>query len=504
MKARVEASGGVFVPPNQYKVMMQSGGKPKKAATRTAPHQVAEYSAKKQYKQSFKEVSPETDQLVSQILNPEDCNDIVRWPNTYGLSAVYKSKTVLNAKFSSTGRCCVAVNPCLRNSIFTTFGGITAQGLQASTTTGVANPNPYSVQRLDMATNDLQEHGNPIIMASRHALLACPNAANNKMLYPVNITWQSTSTPRLSFRFPAAVAGQIQVTVLFYDAGFNVVNSQSAWIGNVTAPSGVGADVAFATLAVAPNVQYFSVSYVTLALPYVGRSYIFIHDDNATPATMTAPNHAQHCYIADIKDADQIEKSSGQAFVLAQSLLVTPEMSDLSNGGMLSIARIPANTMVGAEDQTINFSNWYDWIASLPNNAHDGPIKEGGYAFYVPQDETGYFYRDADSFLFKDLPYVVSEFTVSDTTEAAIVRIKVCTIVQFTTSSSVYALCPSSRMSDVDFVHHVMSVVPAAYNNRDHKDGIKAALKTVGKSAVKILKNPKTYTTAATLAALLL
>jgi len=174
-------------------------------------------------------------------------------------------------------------------------------------------------------------------------------------------------------------------------------------------------------------------------------------------------------------------------------------MSDLNNGGVLAIARVPGASVIGAGDDEVDFNTWYDWIASLPYNSHDGAVKKGGYAWYLPEDETGFFYRPLDTYFGKELPYMVSEFTASDTTEAAIVRIKVVTIVQFTTTSSVYDCRPSCFVSEMAFMHHILSLVVAAYSNDGHKEGLKKMLKKVGGHVVKLLKNPKTYATVAEL-----
>jgi len=49
------------------------------------------------------------------------------------------------------------------------------------------------------------------------------------------------------------------------------------------------------------------------------------------------------------------------------------------------------------------------------------------------------------------------------------------------------------------FMHHILSLVVAAYSNDGHKEGLKKMLKKVGGQVVKLLKNPKTYATVAEL-----
>jgi len=504
-KMKAEAAGQVFLPPNQYKAMMKDRAKPKytKKAVRTNPQQVASYTAKKAFKSEYKEISPDTELLIDQCLNPEDVNESTRWPNTYGLSATYKCKTILNAKFSDENRCCVAVNPTVRDSIFTTAGSSGQQQLNKYDTNGAANP--FSLQDIILAsTNTVVSWSAPIILESRQALIPFPNSQTAQLLYPIGFSYQANTNINniaLNMRFPAALSDQAQVRVTYYSSSYtNVYDSGYISITNQGSPSGMGITNLGLGNAIVPTVAYMAVQIRGTILPYTGPVYLYFTYDPATGPTtlgyLDYPNHAQHVTIHDIRDADTIVDSATQAFVLAQSLLITAEMSDLNNGGVLSIARVPGATVIGEGDDEVDFNSWYEWIASLPYNAYDGAVKNGGYCWYLPEDETGFFYRPLDTYFGKELPYMVSEFTVSDNTEASVVRIKVSTIVQFTTTSSIYDCRPSCYVSEMAFMHHILSLVQAAYSNDGHKAGLKAGLKKVAASVVKLLKNPKTYATA--------
>lgn len=506
-RLQVEKLGQVFIPPSQYKAMMAAKAKPtySKSALRTAPQQVASYSARKAYKKDFKEISPDTDLLIDQTLNPEDCNESIRWPNTYGLSATYKSKTILNAKFSADNRCCVVVNPSVRDSIFTTFGDVTGSFLGQYGTANVANP--FSIQSVQLlGNNNVVPWSSPIFIDGRQAIIPFPNTQTQQLLYPAGFVINSPSTTNitLSMRFPAALGAQSSVRFTTYNSSYLVV-SDSGWqtIGNQGNPAGQGYDfLSTITTTNAPSVAFFSIQMRGTPLPYVGDVFLFFrHEDNVNlnSAQLVAPNHAQHVAVYDIRDSDTIVDSATQAFILAQSLLITAQMSDLNNGGVLAIARVPGGTVVGEGDDEVDSSTWYEWIASLPYNAYDGAVKDGGYTWYLPEDETGYFYRPLDTYFAKELPYLVSEFTASDVTEASIVRIKVATIVQFTTTSSLYDCRPSCHISEMAFMHHVLSLIQASYPNGTHKEQLVKALKKVGGQVVKLLKNPKTYTTVAQL-----
>jgi len=436
-KAKVEAAGQVFLPPSQYKAMMGNKTKPtySKKAVKVNPHQVASYSARKAYKKDFKEISPDTDLLIDQVLNPEDVNETIRWPNTYGLSATYKCKTILNAKFSTDNRCCVAVNPTVRDSIFTTAGTAGQQQLNRYDSNGAANP--FSIQDIILASNkSVVQWSAPIILENRQALLPFPNAQTAQLLYPIGFEYASTSNVNniaLNFRFPNALSDQAAVRILYYSTTFTqIYDSGFVNITNQGSPAGMGITNLGITNALAPQIAYLAIQVQGTQLPYTGPVYAYYtYDPTSTPVLgyLNYPNHAQHVNIFDIRDADTLVDSATQAFVLSQSLLITAEMSDLNNGGVLAIARVPGASVIGAGDDEVDFNTWYDWIASLPYNSHDGAVKKGGYAWYLPEDETGFFYRPLDTYFGKELPYMVSEFTASDTTEAAIVRIKVVTIV---------------------------------------------------------------------------
>lgn len=306
-------------------------------------------------------------------------------------------------------------------------------------------------------------------------------------------------------RFTTAIAQQGSVNVIFYDSNMSQIKFYTAPAIGQSEPTGFGVNIDIGdNVDTLVNARFMSITIIGNSLPYRGPVYAFFTRTSGGGGNVytVLPNHSQHMGVYDIKDAGQIADSSSQAFVLAQSLLLTAEMSDINNGGMLSIARVPAASPIGMDSvqspDTIMANNWYEWLASLANNSYDGPVKDGGYSFYLPEDETGYFYRPIDNYFSKELPYLAAEFTVSSgLAEAAIVRIKVTTIVQFTTTASIYDQRPSCHLMELDLLHHIMSVIPASYSNDGHKEGLKKALKSIGYKAKNLLKNPKTYTTTA-------
>jgi len=85
------------------------------------------------------------------------------------------------------------------------------------------------------------------------------------------------------------------------------------------------------------------------------------------------------------------------------------------------------------------------------------------------------------------------------------VRYKVVSIVQFTTNSSVYESAPSEFIGEDEArIRHIVSMINAGYDNGSHTEKLKQALSAAGKAVLSVLRNPKTYTTAAKLASMLL
>lgn len=491
---------------SQVELKSKPAKKYTKKAVKVNPQQVAAYSARKTYKDVYEKLEPEVGDFIDEILNPEDATSIVRWPNTYGLSSVYKCKTVLNAKFASDGRSMVAVAPTINDSIFATWGASSTVPLtQFNTTT---SDNPYSFQQVVLDENNEQVAWNaPFIFSNGQAIVPFPRASQQRLMYPASFSFSGVVSPNLleiymRFIFPNAVAHQAAVRVSLYGNTFGLISSNQlpiTWNAGVSPPF-MGCNFTLGDNTTLTGVSYISVELIGTVLPYRGPVYSSFGRGSLASATanIVLPNHAQHVGIYDIKDAGTISDSASQAFVLGQSMLLTAEMSDINNGGQLAIARVPAGSPIGMDSTqnlgSINTNNWYEWLASLSNNNYDGAVKDGGYSWYLGEDETAYFYRPMDNYFSKELPYLASEFTVIPSlAEAAVVRIKISTIVQFTTTASLYDQRPSCYMRDLELCHHMLSLIPASYSNDGHKEGLKKALKLVGGKVKNVLRNPKTY-----------
>lgn len=453
------------------------------------------------FRAKYKEIAPEAQMLVDQIIDPEKQMSVVRMP-TYGVSAVYQAENVLQAQYDALGRSMVAVSPTLGDSILATAGSEYKQTLESQTTNSV---NPYSVQSFQIPEAGSEWWTEPIRFHDEHVAMPFPHSSTGQMLFPVGCSILTGTTAIMVFQGPqTGVAAQFSVSVNWYDASFNLLLNQ---------PS-------IATFAGLANFTTFTAALFPGALPvymsvlvsanstgqsaFSGEIGMSWYDNSAAKAVMSLANQAQHCISYSVNNASTIVQSGEQYLVSAQSCLLTYEGSDLNNAGALAIARIPGDAPVGFKSGAATVTNWYQFIASLQRNKYEGATKHGGYCFYLGEDERSYFYRPVEDQGFGPYPYIAAEWT-TDPTSPQVVRIKVSTVIQFTTNSNIYDQKPSCWLGqDYQMILYILSHINAAYDNPGHRAKLTAALKKVGTKVVSLLKNPKTYTTLGTLIATLL
>ena len=385
----------------------------------------------------------------------------------------------------------------MRNAILTTYGGTAAGHIEFGDT---GDALPFTQQDVAAGVDQTVNYTAPIYFPENHVIMPLPNSNTGKMLFPMNLVAEvgSTNGMYLTFHFDGCHDGQIQVKATCYGDSFNLIHEFSA----VSDSEVVNV---YITSALATNFNtYWSIDIISKGAPWSGvaKAYL-ISELTGGPWVYGLENFAQHMLAYDIRDSDTLLNNAEKYFVLGQSLLCTADMSTINDGGVIATARLPGGSVVGEKSGSIESDSWYEWVSSLPYNSYDGPVKRGSYSYYLPEDERGFFYRDVEEFFNLDLPYLVSEFTAADTTESTIVRIKVCTIVQFTTNASLYSLAPSDYYRDVKMMHHILSEVHAAYSNDGHKAGLRRHLSYIGEQIKNLLRNPETYTTAAKILATL-
>ena len=466
---------------------------------------VEAYHEGSSFRAAYKKINPEAQQLIDMVLDPDAVDSATRWPNTYGLSSVYKSVNTINASFDTNKQSLVYVYPRLNNAIFTTAGNAFPQTLTVSGTS--AGNFVYQDIAINEDTNQSAFITSPWYWSNNHVALPVPAtvAGNVQFLYP--ITWNSTdTTPVAQFLFTnigLGDAGQLSMKMRWYDASMGLIQTTST----IVQANGV---VSFPLNATATTnvTSYISLEVYLASHPYQGRVLGQLRETGAGPAFMgiVLSNTYTHCIAANVNGSGVVTGSSEEYIVLAQSLLCTHVGSTLQDGGVIATARVPADTAVGEKseagsDVAAGGNQHYNWLASLQNNRYDGKVKNGCYSFYLGDDETAYFYRPVQTEI-TDLPYMVAAFNTTDTA-AAVVRIKIVTHIQFKSNSNVFAQLPSPYMKDVRLLPHLLSIVCSSYSNEDHKSSLKDTLKSIGKSVGKTLMSPKTWMTVAELVALL-
>lgn len=444
------------------------------------------------FREHYREIPAEAQMVVDQIIDPERQMSVVRMP-TYGVSAVYQAENVLQAQYDANARSMVAVSPTLGDTILATAGSVYSQTLSAQTTNAV---NPYSVQSFQIPEGGSEWWTDPIRFHDEHVALPFPHATSGDMLYPIGCSTLTGTAAIMVFQGPQiGVAAQFAVSVNWYDSGFNLLLNQTS----TSTFAGLANYTTFTAALFPGNLPvYMSIlisANSTGQAAFKGEIGLSWYDNSAVKAVMSLANDAQHCLSYSVNNASTIIQAGEQYIVTAQSCLLTYEGSDLNNAGALAIARIPGDSPVGYKSGPATVTNWYQFIASLQRNKYEGATKHGGYAFYLGEDERSYFYRPVEEQGFGPYPYIAAEWT-SDTTTPQVVRIKVSTIVQFTTNSNIFDQKPSCFLGqDYQMILYILSNINAAYDNPGHRAKLTAALKKVGGKVVQLLKNPKTYTT---------
>jgi hypothetical protein len=521
-KMQVEEAGGVFTPPDQYKASKQRISKARKGEKKvvTASSQsVYRHQGDNVFKHNawakpiYRDLAPESQELVQMILDPETCMTPVRWPNTYGPSAVFKTKNVLDAKFDANGRSMVLVSPQIEGALFVTAGtSITPFQMGVYTPGADQLLDANILYSQDIVQYDAQTSNYWVapIFNTQFADVAvpCPRSdisvtnpgiftiGTGEMLYPIQLETSGASSINIRVVGDFDI-GSLGLAYTSYDAS----NAQLEHIEVFCSDPGI---IEVPILTVTQSVARFGIRFYSL-IPYSGPLNMIIGCKGSASGLLGYPNESQHCIQHDLTNGQTIVDSAWQQFVIAQSLLLTYEGSTLQNAGQLAIARVQGDSVIGLSNyQNVQYTNWYQAIADLPINNYNGRVSKGGYCWYLGDDESSYFYRPIGEEDYEGLSYMVSEFTTSDTSGTP-VRIMVNSVVQFTTDNTAFEQKPSCYIGqDLDHIRYLMSNVRAAYENPTHREQLTKFLKSVGTSVMNVLKSPKTYTTAAQLAALLL
>lgn len=455
------------------------------------------------FRKTYKDISPDAQMIVDQIIDPEMQNNVSLLPS-YGVGCSYTAHNILDAAYSTSGEAIVIAYPSLRDSIFYTSG---TNIVQTITVPG-GNLNPYLSQFVSIRNNtSVVPFTTPFYFANNHVVLSQP-FANIGFLYGIRPSTAGTSTLEIH----CTIADNHNTTALRFNV--TAYNSAAAVLHTVAAPFSAG--VAAVTLfdgSISPSTM---IEWMSFTISVVGGAVIpfdtemslqIILGGAGTFPTINLPNVPSHCLVQQINESDTLHNSAESYFISAQSLLLTYEGSTIRDSGRMSIARVPAASwagQLGGQAPLPSVSSYYSWISSLARNSYNGAARHGGYAFYLGEDEQNYFYRPVQQAQEQELPYLIAAFS-TDVAEPQAMRIMVTTIVQFTTNSNIYNQSPSPYLGeDWCKLLHILSCINAAYDNGGHREKLKAALKKVGGKVLNLLKDPKTYATVGSIIAGLL
>lgn len=436
------------------------------------------------------------ERLLNQCLDPSG-SSTYRWPNLYGNSGIYKAKNILNAKFTAEGRSSCIVFPQLRDSIFATTGSSTVQFLPVNNS---GDELPYIEQNINTQNFNIPL-SNPLYVG-REVAVPFPHGTDKgqRLLYPFSVDASSptgSSIALLNISMQGIYNGQVTFTVEFFDASF-------VRIGHLVDTSTANGLIFALTEASTTGTVYMSI-LVNSVDPYQGVLRLNVSAQSTSGVwRYSMPNHSQHCDVHDLVGAETIYLNAERYFVLAQSLLVTSQLSELTSTGNIASARLPGGSVVGLNSSNNSAEDYYSFLSSLPHNSMNGPIQDGSYTFYLPDDETGFFYRDVHNRNIWTLPYIVSEFFVPNVAAGEpSIRLQIDSVIQYTSLSSTVEMHPSDYYGDIERLRYIMSTIHSSYSNDGHIDGLKKALQHAKRKVMVLLKNPRTYEQAAKLAGMM-
>lgn len=470
----------------------------KKNVSRNSQSQVTKF------RKTYKEISPDAQMIVDQIIDPEMQMQCSRIPS-YGVCSTYTSHNIIQAAYDANGVSSVTVYPCLQDAIYATAGNVFTQQLTAAG--GTSNPyvsQPISIRADSTAVSNVSQ---PFYFNNKHIALPKPSTVAQAMIYPIQHAGPAATSP-LTAQFQLSnihSAANLEAVVAFWSATETFATS----VNVVFNASG------FASIQLWSNIAQINARWLSFDIrqaaggsivPFEGYCTVQLTDPTGIDPGVTLTDVSQHAIAYSLNGYSDIVRSAESYFISAQSCLLTYEGSDLNSGGRLAIARVPQNSVIGqpgGNSGTPQFDSWYDWLSSLSRNSYNGRVKTGGYCFYLGQDERSYFYRPVEEVYPPELPYIAAEWS-SEVASPQALRIMVTTIVQFTTNSNVFDQSPSPYLGD-DWckILHILSCINASYDNPGHRKKLADALKKVGGKVVGMLKDPKTYMTLAKIAATL-
>lgn len=474
--------------------------------------------------------------LIYQTLDPEEnSKQIVRWPNIIGGSSVLASKTVFQAEVATDGKTSVMVHPYMTNAITATTAAL--QELPITGLNSATSPKPYVQQEIKTTNAEDWYFTNP--MQFSPGVISYPvnrgetatNSQSTEVIYWFLMHFDAETSDQISLAPEAAALVNLQyalVSATDYRGGecrVTTYNRAGAEIQEITDITLVGGNnVPFLTCGDVVNNEYKTILdwnpnnandiiigiSVALTNPRgifgIGSFFLAGVTDNANLPNLNAGECNWVCTLThnthkmrDLTDADVLFQQAGQYAVIAQSLLMTCTNSSENNQGNIASCRMPGGKRLGGGSTNLA-PDWYGYISSLAYNAYEGPVRNGTYTWYLGKDQNSYDYTTVDGIPFEkqDENYMAGIATGNLDLS---MRIKVFTLIVFTSSNSLYEQQVSPYIPELPLILQMLGLCNSSFENGTHarqlKDQLKKYSAVVLNQTKRILKDPNTYKTAA-------
>lgn len=171
----------------------------------------------------------------------------------------------------------------------------------------------------------------------------------------------------------------------------------------------------------------------------------------------------------------------------AMSMLISNTSSAVSNGGSLTIARVPHG-----------INHWGALpkeVSKLPTNRYmSGPAALGGYCFWMPRDQEEWAINDVGVKMdqYKTADFIAAELTGWPAGASA--KITFTWVVEFYTENQLFAKHETPIYDDrFGQLVQVLNRAPAAFHNPDHESGLASVVASIGSYAKEAARIAKEY-----------
>lgn len=494
--------------------------------------------------------------LVLQTLDPEEnSKSVIRWPNQIGGTSVLTSKTVFDAEFGANDFISsTVVHPYLTNSITsTTSAQVTVTASNINQTANAPYPTtqsikPHAFQEMKSSKNEEIYFNAPMLLGADTVLYPANRVAEGNSSTIETIYWlgMSLSADEMAvYDATRATAANLTAFVQSIKVICNSAFDNSVIVGKVTLYNSAGASVSeisgplqvggttyqFLTLTqmetldnggiqpVQAGARFFmfgiSIS-LKAARPIYGLGSFTMYYNSRPTATGSNPQlwpypvngqsfawsslPYHNCHkVRSLTDAETIYQQAGQYCVISQSLLMTNMSSSDQNSGNIASCRMSGGKRIGGVGKKQS-PDWYGFISSLGYNSFDGRLANGTYTWYLGKDENSYDFESVEG-LTNDLQDENYMAGVAVGVQQSSMRIKVFSLVTFTSSNSVYEQQVAPYMKELPLLLQLLGLCNSSFENESHGRQITAHLKKYGRMVIdqakRIVKDPNTYKTAA-------